>query len=281
MRGQQFLAAILGPQGVEVLQKAAERLPDLEAVIVPRAVIAYLENARAWNYEGPVPGTGARIEKQELCVGADRHGLAPQTFLRAAGALTLHVAGDVSIPTVLDPRSVARLCKGVAALSKAKFLARIRVMESASESKSDSDSDGSVSASLSVPTSEGSLSISISSAGSSAGEDSGSDVEKGTDLPGRQAPPGAPKAPVGPVPQKKAPGTGTRPLMRSESFLKAELLKSCRSCGHTQMRGRQFVGCMCITDVVQGAVVVKAESEVYTVTGAASDVAAIDVVLRA
>jgi hypothetical protein len=265
MVGANFLAAILGQQGADVLQKAADCLPDLEAIIVPRTVIAYLETAQRVSYEGEIPGTDAYMEKGELVIGDDRYDMGAD-FLGAASALTLAVAGDIRIPETLDPRRVARLCKGVAALSKAKFLARIRVLEDSARGSGDSSSTDS----NSVSVSNGKVSISISET-SAAAEDSASGLEKDAGMPGKAAPPGEPKLPTPPIAQKKAAGIGGKPntaLTRSEVFQKSELMKSCKTCGQTQLRGRQMVGCLCCCDVVLGeGVVVKAEDQRYTVIG--------------
>ena len=276
MVGSQFLSAILGTHGVEVLQKAADCLPDLEAIIVPRTVIAYLEVAQRLGYEGDIPGTEATIEKGELCIADDRYAM-DTDFLRAASALTLAVAGDIRIPETLEPKRVARLCKGVAALSKAKFLARIRVLE-------DSARDSSASTSNSVSVSNGKVSISISETSAAAEDSQSGELEKdGLAMPGKAAPMGAPKPPTLPTPQKKAPGVGAKPpLMRSEVFRKSELMKSCKACGQTQLRGRQMVGCLCCCDVVLGeGVVVKTEDSRYTVIGPDAAVTAIEDRIRA
>ena len=276
MVGTDFLAATLGQQGVDALQKAADVLPELAAIIVPRACIAYLETAQRISYEGEIPGTEAYMEKGELVID-DVHYDMGTDFLAAASALTLAVAGDIQIPATLDPRRVARLCKGVAALAKAKFLARIRVLEDSARGSPDSSASGSVSVS------NGKVSISISET-EAAAEDSASGLEKDIGMPGKAAPPGAPKLPTPPIAQKKAPGIGGKPntkLTRSEVFQKSELMKACKTCGQTQLRGRQMVGCLCCCDVVLGeGVVVKAEDQRYTVIGPDADVTIIEDSIR-
>lgn len=277
MVGAEFLAAILGDEGAAVLQKAAECIPDLEAIIVPRAVMAYLDAAKRLGYEGDIPGSKASLEKGELHIDGHVYSMEGD-FLNAASALTLSVAGDIQIPKTLDPRRVARLCKGVAALSKAKFLARIRVMENSAKGSGDSSSSNSASVS------NDGVSISISEAGSSADEDSASLEKDGVAMPGKAAPMGAPKPPQGPLPQKKSPGIGAQPpakLTRSEVFRKSELMKACKKCGQTQLRGRQMVGCLCVCDTVLGSgVIVKSEDGTYVVSGPDEAVGIIEDAIR-
>ena len=51
-----FLVATLGEDGATALSKAAERSPVLGPVLVPRAILAWLQLQQDANYEGELPG---------------------------------------------------------------------------------------------------------------------------------------------------------------------------------------------------------------------------------
>jgi hypothetical protein len=51
-----FLSSILGEVGAKALERASESAPLLRPVIVPRAIIAWLQTMGALNYEGNIPG---------------------------------------------------------------------------------------------------------------------------------------------------------------------------------------------------------------------------------
>lgn len=139
---KEFLTAALGADGYQALSRAAQRLPSLQAVYVPRAAIAWLQVAQRVGYEGPVPGTHASLEKGNLVSAGGCFSLASD-FLRASSALVVDLLDEVRIPEDLDPRQVARLGKSVDALTRARFLSRLRELEissgGASESTSASD----------------------------------------------------------------------------------------------------------------------------------------------
>lgn len=64
-----FLEAVLGIPGANALLKAAERSPVMASAMLPRAVIAWLEFATRWPYNGPIPGcanTHIEFAKSEL-----------------------------------------------------------------------------------------------------------------------------------------------------------------------------------------------------------------------
>lgn len=284
MQAKTFLTAVLGADGFEALNKAAERLPELEAVFVPRTVIAWLDCANRIGFEGEIPGCDwARIRKGELLLGGARHALADN---RAAAAMMIALMEDVSIPAELDPKMIARLAKSVETLTKQRFLAMIKALEEASEV-----SPGEASGSPETTT----------AAESQSTRETMDGLDKGIEEPGQAAKPRGPAGPTAPKIATKAPATGAgqaKPaqpvgvpkgpgipeapatpqaptqkaqapqVSRARGFYKSELLKSCPKCNETQMRGRQIVGCLCIADVVSGAELTqKSEGERIVLSG--------------
>lgn len=290
MQAKSFLTAVLGADGYEALVKGAQRLPELEAVFVPRTVIAWLDCAQRVGYEGQIPGTAASLAKGELDVDGQRYAL---TDNRAGAALMIALMDDVSIPEELDPKMVAKLAKSVETLTKKRFLDMIKALEDAAE-VSPGEATGS------PETTE--------SAESASTRETMDDLGKGIEEPGKAAKPRAPVAPSAPQIATKAPGTGAgqaKPaqpvgvpkgpgipeapaapqapqvkapqISRARGFYKSELLKPCPRCNETQMRGRQVVGCLCITDVVMGAELVqKAEGDRIVLSGPDSVIVVIE-----
>lgn len=131
MQAKTFLTTVLGTDGFEALNKAATRLPELEAVFVPRTVIAWLDTARRLCYEGAVPGVpGALLSKGHLLINNQAYQL---TDTRASAALMIALMDDVSIPEELEPKMIARLAKSVETLTKQRFLAMLKALEDAAE----------------------------------------------------------------------------------------------------------------------------------------------------
>ena len=49
-----FLEEILGQCGAQALKKASDRSPEVESILVPRAIIAWLDLQDS--FDGPLPG---------------------------------------------------------------------------------------------------------------------------------------------------------------------------------------------------------------------------------
>lgn len=174
MRATSFLNSAVGERGVDALTKAVERLPDLEAVILPRVAMAWLHTASDLGYEGEIPGTEA-ILKADTISYAGREAVVRDEFLAAVSLLCMAAGcSDLGLPVNLEPRQVARLAKSVDLLTKTRFLKRVRELEKTNES---------------------------------SGDQSATDLEKATDLPGKAAEPRGPQAPTPPGPQQKQAGT--------------------------------------------------------------------------
>ncbi len=246
MQAETFLTAVLGPDGYQALNKAAQRLPELEDVFIPRTILAWLDCAARLGFEGQVPGTEAQLSKGMLAVDGNVYPLGDDLTperVRAASALSLSLADDLSIPKDLDSKLVARLAKSVDTLTKARFLKMVKDLEASAQEISPGEATGS------AETTQEPVEV--------------SELGKGIEEPGKAAKPRGPAGPEQPVTPRKAGMTGmstSQPapvVSRARGFYKSELTKACPRCGETQMRGRQVVGCLCITDVLQSAALVQ------------------------
>lgn len=131
MNGAAFLKEAVGLQGYEALSNAVARIPELEAVIVPRVAIAWLHVAADLGFEGQVPGTQALLKAGDVCYA----GISVDVSTDMVGAATLvcqAVGCDLEVPAGLKPQHVARLAKSVELMTKARFLKRVRELEQAS-----------------------------------------------------------------------------------------------------------------------------------------------------
>lgn len=193
MKGELFLRQAVGDQGYEALQNAVTRLPELESVVLPRVALAWLHVASELGHDGQIPGTEARMQKSEdgrWTIDWNGVPTSIQDDLATAAIVLLASAGcdDLDLPQQLRPDHVARLAKSVELMTKARFLKRVKEMESHSRSESSSSQTSS------------------ESTGSTKGV-----LEKGIDLPGKAAEPRGPQQPTAPQPQTKQAGMGQRP----------------------------------------------------------------------
>lgn len=178
MRGHEFLTQAIGNPGVEALEKTATLLPELESVILPRVIMAWLHTASELGYEGPIPGTQAVMKSDAVCFGGSQAGVKAD-FIGAASLVCLAAGcNDLDVPSTLKPALVANLAKTVDLLTKTRFLKRVRELEKTATDEGSQTSDASTDDPL----------------------------KKGTELPGKAAEPRGPQAPTAPVPQTKQQG---------------------------------------------------------------------------
>lgn len=125
-----FLIAVAGPSGAQALLKATERIPGLESVIVPRALVAWLNLVARTGFEGPIPGSPnsyCRLQKGEhgytgaVTVGDFVHSFEDNTVLHTAASLAVSM-GINSIPSDVGAEQLQRLGKSLDLLIKAKAI---------------------------------------------------------------------------------------------------------------------------------------------------------------
>ena len=126
-----FLQAIAGTSGAQALMKAAERNPGLESVIVPRALVSWLNLVGAHGFEGQIPGSPnsyCRLHKNEhgytgvVTVSDFVHSFEDNTVLHTAASLAVSM-GVSGVPGDIGPEQLQRLGKSLDLLIKAKVIA--------------------------------------------------------------------------------------------------------------------------------------------------------------
>lgn len=230
-----FLTDILGMDGSRALEKAVERAPMLKAVIVPRAVVAWLSTMGKLGFDGELPGTPDSY-----------FSLIKQEDEKYAGALTindqlytfedadiLHVAASVGVALgiELEPiteqmkkKDLTQLGKSIDLLVKSEIIKKLKALKKAA------------------------------------------DEENGIGEPGPHHAPTEPKAqeePQAPSMQSSAPKNGI-PVNKDNLALgqgqhklivtKAESERTCEECGKTQFKDKKFEGCMCLSELSKSIV---------------------------
>lgn len=125
--GAKFLEAVLGPEGAAAFRRAFERAPQLEAVVVPRAVLAWAQFMGRVGYDGGVPGLeGATCDLSKsddgfyghLTVNSDRHEFRGADVFSVASALHAALGEPLELPEDLGP-DLTRLGRSVDLLVRA------------------------------------------------------------------------------------------------------------------------------------------------------------------
>lgn len=130
--GRQFMSACLGEEGSAALRKAAEREPQLDQILVPRAILGWLSFVAEHEYEGEIPGvenTWVQFSKAEgaysgsisLNKGIYSFEKASVYHLAASIAMALGVQAQPIEANVRDTVLV-RLGKSIDTLAKAQVL---------------------------------------------------------------------------------------------------------------------------------------------------------------
>lgn len=126
----EFLKATLGEDGAKALAKAAERSPALAAVLVPRAILAWLQLQESGAYEGELPGVEnsylslARADQDftgVIAVGESSYGFEGATLMQLAASIgvALGVDADQLDPSLRDI-DLRNLGKSIDLLAKAR-----------------------------------------------------------------------------------------------------------------------------------------------------------------
>lgn len=130
-----FLREVLGADGAEALLKAVRRSPQLDAVLVPRAILSWTMSAASWGYQGHIPGvagsavTFKKSETPGLFSGSlNAYGMTVSFSDSTLYRLAAHVSEVLqAAPSPTDKRlrnlDIARLGKSIDVLVKAQLLA--------------------------------------------------------------------------------------------------------------------------------------------------------------
>lgn len=127
-KGLNFLRAVLGGDGATALLKSVEKAPELACVLVPRAVVAWLEVLGPDDIDSALPGVegSLAVVKSEagysgsLVFGADSVEFKNATPLRIAATLSLALGSTPGIPEQLRDIDLRNLGKSLDTLVKAR-----------------------------------------------------------------------------------------------------------------------------------------------------------------
>lgn len=270
-RKLQLLVGILGQDGAAALRKAVERSVELEAVLVPRAILAWLGVAGRSDYNGTVPGMAdsqMQFAKSEnaftgsVKVDGRSIGFAKADIFQLASAIAVAIGADQSPADVKDIE-LFRLGKSIDMLAKARILA-----------------------------------------GQLAKTDKVAEKPGRPDIGWQPSPAGkatAPKKQVGPAPAPSKTGAlppqltqqqqkpAEEPMLHPQfangkhpntlvklpktaknekvklKVTKSESHRPCSICGKAQFANERFVGCLCFRDLAKYTTVIKSEKD-YTIT---------------
>lgn len=129
-RASSFMSSVLGPEGSQALQKAASRAPELEAALLPRTIMAWLNVHGRGDFQGAIPGVNDTylkfVRKNErysghISIGDGLYcfGNASTIHLGASIAVAIGADGDRLKPQLKD-LDIKRLGKNIDLLVKAR-----------------------------------------------------------------------------------------------------------------------------------------------------------------
>ena len=130
--GHKFLAAALGQDGARALRKAVEREPALAEILIPRAIVGWLDFTTEHEYEGPIPG----VENSYVQFQKNEDGFAGTISLEEGvysfeKSSVYHLAASIATALGLNPSQVdphirdtvlVKLGKSIDTLAKAQVL---------------------------------------------------------------------------------------------------------------------------------------------------------------
>ena len=130
--GLKFLAAALGQDGAKALRKAVEREPALAEVLIPRAIVGWLNFTTEHEYEGQIPG----IDNSYVQFQKNEDGFAGTISLEEGvysfeKSSIYHLAASIALALGIQPSSLdadvrdqilVKLGKSIDTLAKAQVL---------------------------------------------------------------------------------------------------------------------------------------------------------------
>ncbi len=237
-----FLKAVLGEDGAASLKKASDRLGDLEGVVVPRAIMAWLGVVARGDYEGELPG----VEDSYLDFAKNDNGTYSGSISIGEGVFPFHNAtvfqlaasmamalgsGEIQIDGNFKDVDLVRLGKSIDLLAKAKYVSVLDTLTKAIPGPPQAPTQAGAPTPANPPTKQ---------------KDKGPKPPKGQ-MP--KKPPIQAKAPKHIVPKSKV----QLPKVKNRTFaLPAKAMKNeCQECGRTLIKNEQFTGCLCFSDMAR------------------------------
>ena len=230
-----FLIGVLGRDGHGALKKAIQRDGRLESIVLPRAIIGWLNFISRFEFEGPLPNVeNSYVEFSKNEDGSFSGSIAVEDDLvhEFSNSDIYHVASAISLALGEEPSDIdseirdlvlVRLGKSIDALAKAQEIARTlhRRLEAKEESAEEIEKKKALSK---------------------------------VDLPGQTAKPIQQNAPLAPQPPTARQGKLPRPSLKTFKaptlkIGKSEAERKCSMCGGHQFTNNKFTGCVCMAEL--------------------------------
>lgn len=233
-----FLLAILGPDGFQVLSKAATAYPELANALLPKAVLTFLETAQTSEYQGEIPGIQGQISlsksESKLSVESGDYTLTsePQDLIKMTAILLVNLGETSPVDSKVSQSDIGKLSKSLDLLVKHKTNAWLQSLQK-------TDAPGQFAAPR---------------------------------APMQQNAPQPPQkgAVTGKAKKLKLPVIAGM-VAASKTFNKSELSKVCKTCGSPQLHKRwgTFDGCVCTSKLLKAdhQIQVSPDKQTYTLTG--------------
>lgn len=225
--GHDFLAAALGKEGAKALLKAADRQPQLAGVLIPRAILGWLDFTTQHEFEGEIPGVpNSYIQFAKSGTGFSGSISIDDQIYTFSKSSVYHLAASIATAIGLDPDEVdadvrdnvlSAVGESIDTLAKAQVL--VKELKAKKE------------------------------------------LAK-VDLPGKTHQPTEAEGPEAPTAPQKQPaqnnfGANAKPKkpklprLPSLSVSKSDAARKCAICGGTQFADHRFKGCICYQDLAK------------------------------
>lgn len=132
-RELRFMEGVLGANGARALFKAAERSAALKGALMPRTILAWLDLATRYQYEGELPGvenTYFTFKKNEaqgfdgaVSIGEDVFSFEKATVYHVAGSIAAALGSEPGAVDGVKDLDLARLGRSIDLLAKAQVVA--------------------------------------------------------------------------------------------------------------------------------------------------------------
>lgn len=244
-QAKDFLLAILGPDGYQVIAKAADTYPALANALLPKAILTFFETAQASEYSGTLPGGAGQVSlsksESKLTVESGEYALPPDDLIKMTAILLVNLNETSGIDSKVDQADIGKLSKSLDLLVKHKTNAWLSSLSKA--------------------------------------EAPAKPAAQRAPLPPNGPTPPDKGAITGKARKPKLPMvTGM-----SKSFSKAKLSEPCKTCGSPQLHKRwgTFDGCVCVSKLLRSNdVTVTHDQSTYTLKSTPDLIALVEEILN-
>lgn len=238
-----FLTATLGQEGSAALKKACDRVPDLGALMFPRAVMAWISFVAPRGYEGSIPGTDGflKFSKTEDSAESTKEQYAGEVTFNGntytySNASLYQIAAAVALAIGAKAKEVNPKLKADELVSLGKSVDVLVKAHAANEQLRKADQTG---ATAKPKAQQGP----VAPGAPQPPKVGGATLPK---PPQPVGPPDAPGAAVAKPPKLPGMGKKLQPKLPALKVGKSELATPCSICGETQFSGNKFSGCVCL-----------------------------------